>query len=187
MKRLRTVALSLEDFPPLSTLSSTSSLCRVELVRPASALTGVDAGGKGSVYVMKTVDKRWAFRMRAVSLGLVFSAHLDPWLTSALSLTQQQSHIHELAVLRLGLRDKEASQKRRIPRLVSSSLWPSSFHIVLSHVPGGDLSTILERHAGTDASSQVSSSGLQETWVKEWMAELVDALEWLHSSGWAHR
>ncbi|TKA58364.1 hypothetical protein B0A53_00103 [Rhodotorula sp. CCFEE 5036] len=164
MKRLRTVALSLEDFPPLSTLSSTSSLCRVELVRPASALTGVDAGGKGSVYVMKTVDKRWAFRMRA-----------------------QQSHIHELAVLRLGLRDKEASQKRRIPRLVASFLSPSSFHIVLSHVPGGDLSTILERHAGTDASSQVSSSGLQETWVKEWMAELVDALEWLHSSGWAHR
>lgn len=70
-KRLRTVALSLDDFPPLSTLSSTSSLCRVELVRPASALTGVDTGGKSSTYVMKTVDKRWAFRMRAVSLELL--------------------------------------------------------------------------------------------------------------------
>ncbi|KWU42131.1 kinase-like protein [Rhodotorula sp. JG-1b] len=163
-KRLRTVALSLDDFPPLSTLSSTSSLCRVELVRPASALTGVDTGGKSSTYVMKTVDKRWAFRMRA-----------------------QQSHIHELAVLRLGLRDEETNQKRRIPRLVASFLSPSSFHIVLSHVPGGDLSMILERHAGTGTSSQVSASGLQEAWVREWMAELVDALEWLHSSGWAHR
>ena len=46
---------------------------------------------------------------------------------------------------------------------------------------------ILERHAGTGTSSQVSASGLQEAWVREWMAELVDALEWLHSSGWAHR
>lgn len=46
---------------------------------------------------------------------------------------------------------------------------------------------VLERYTVTDGSSQVPSLGLQEAWVKEWMAELVDALNWLHSSGWAHR
>ncbi|GAA5868380.1 hypothetical protein JCM3774_003273 [Rhodotorula dairenensis] len=158
--RLRTVALSLDDFVPLSTLSSTSLLSRVEVVRPASTLTG-QGSSQNRCYVMKTVDKRWAFRMRA-----------------------QQSHIHELAVLRLGAEsEKQANACRRIPRLVASFLSPTAFHIVLSHAPGGDLSTVLEHHVATES----TAGGLPEAWVKGWMAELVDALEWLHSNGWAHR
>ncbi|GAA5975967.1 hypothetical protein JCM10908_005341 [Rhodotorula pacifica] len=160
-KRLRAVALSLDDFPALSTLSSTNSLCRVELVRPSSSLAGSNINGTGQIYVMKTVDKRWAFRMRA-----------------------QQSHIHELAVLRLG--EREEAKQRRIPRLVASFLSPTLFHIVLSHAAGGDLATVLERHGIANAPG-AAPTGLPEIWVKGWMAELLDALEWLHSKGWAHR
>lgn len=29
--------------------------------------------------------------------------------------------------------------------------------------------------------------GLEEMYVQRWMAELVEALEWLHGKGWAHR
>ena len=66
LKKLKTAALAVHDFPPLSTLSSSGSFARVELVRPASSLTGTENGPASAVFVMKTVDKRWAFRMRAV-------------------------------------------------------------------------------------------------------------------------
>ncbi|BGP38654.1 hypothetical protein JCM10450v2_002604 [Rhodotorula kratochvilovae] len=108
---------------------------------------------------MKTIERRWGFRMRA------------------------HQHIrHELAVLRLSrLTDSDG----RIPHLVASFLSPSSFHLVLSHSAGGDLWTVLEqRNEGAEPGQE---KGLPEEWVKGWMAELVDAVDWLHGSGWAHR
>ncbi|GAA6013807.1 hypothetical protein JCM8202_000819 [Rhodotorula sphaerocarpa] len=160
-KRLRAAALSLDDFPALSTLSATDWLSRVELVRPAASLTGASNARGATLYVMKSVDKRWAFRMRT-----------------------QQSHIHELAVLRLGR--QRSSDPARIPRLIASFLSPSSFHIVLSHVPGGDVWSLLEEQ-NMSSSSVGHPGGLREAWVKGWMAELFDAVAWLHASGWAHR
>ncbi|GAA5836154.1 hypothetical protein JCM9279_002211 [Rhodotorula babjevae] len=159
LKKLKTAALAVDDFPPLSTLSSSGSFARVELVRPASALTGVSNGPTSTVLVMKTVDKRWAFRMRA-----------------------HQQIRHELAVLRLS---RSTATAGRIPSLVASFLSPTSFHLVLSHAPGGDLWTVLERqNDGVDAGAE---QGLPEEWVRGWMAELVDAVAWLHGEGWAHR
>lgn len=37
------------------------------------------------------------------------------------------------------------------------------------------------------SSSVGHPGGLREAWVKGWMAELFDAVAWLHASGWAHR
>ncbi|BGP23354.1 hypothetical protein JCM10295v2_002250 [Rhodotorula toruloides] len=159
LKRIRGAALTLDDFPPLSTLSSSGSFSRVELVRPSSALTGDEGSRSGRVYVMKTVDRRWAFRMKA-----------------------QQAPQHELVILRLS-HSKDASN--RIPRLVASFLSPTSFHIVISHSSGGDLWTLLE--SVNDGVSAGEERGLKEDWVRAWTAELLDAVEWLHGKGWAHR
>ncbi|BGP30658.1 hypothetical protein JCM10296v2_002415 [Rhodotorula toruloides] len=108
---------------------------------------------------MKTLDRRWAFRMKA-----------------------QQSPQHELAILRFG-RTKDASN--RIPRLIASFLSPISFHIVISHSSGGDLWTLLEK--ANEGVSVGDEKGLSEEWVRGWMAQLLDAIEWLHGKGWAHR
>ncbi|GAA5821321.1 hypothetical protein JCM11251_004571 [Rhodosporidiobolus azoricus] len=158
-KRLRTAALSPSDFPSLTILSSTGSFGRVELVRPSSSLSIHETAGR-SLYVMKTVDRRWAFRMR-----------------------EQQFLRHELTILRLARQDPSASS--RIPRLVASFLSTSSFHLVLDHAAGGDVWSVLERkNIGIEPGKEV---GLPEAWVRPWMAELVDALEWLHNQGWVHR
>ncbi|GAA6038929.1 hypothetical protein JCM8097_000579 [Rhodosporidiobolus ruineniae] len=158
-KRLRTLALAPDDFPSLSTLSSSGHFSRVELVRPSAALSDAP-GANAAVYVLKTVDRRWAFRMR-----------------------EQQHLRHELAVLRLGL--ASPASPARIPRLVASFLSPASFYILLEHVPGGDLWSVLERKNEVRGPGQ--EVGLPEEWVRRWMAELVDAVEWLRGKGWAHR
>ncbi|GAA6058636.1 hypothetical protein JCM10212_004047 [Sporobolomyces blumeae] len=166
LKEIAATSLSIDDFWSISTLSSSGPFNRVELVVPTSALTGTRAPSRVT-YVVKTVDRRWAFRMR-----------------------QQQSVMHELAVLRLGSHRTAASDStrpspRRIPQLYASFVSSTSFHLVLSHATGGDLWSILE--AAQNDSCDGRPVGLPETWVRRWTAELVDAVEWLHSEGWAHR
>lgn len=131
---------------------------------------------------MKTIDKRWAFRMRAVRLS-VFRCWRRRHGTDHLFPRVQHQHVrHELAVLRLSRSDSAAG---RIPSLVASFLSPTSFHLVLAHSPGGDLCSVLERHnEGVEAGQ---ATGLPEEWVKGWKGELVDAVAWLHGEGWAHR
>ncbi|GAA5855487.1 hypothetical protein JCM8547_007856 [Rhodosporidiobolus lusitaniae] len=158
-RRLKASSLSPDDFPTVSTLSSSGSFARVETVRPSSSLS-TSSPASGAVFVAKTVERRWAFRMR-----------------------EQQVLRHELAILRLSLRS--TSSPARIPRLVASFLSPASFHIILEHVPGGDLWSILEKkNEGVEPGKEL---GLPEDWVKPWLAELVDAVEWLHGEGWVHR
>ncbi|GAA5823238.1 hypothetical protein JCM3770_000093 [Rhodotorula araucariae] len=159
LKRLRTAALTPADFPLLSTLSSTGSFSKVELVQPASSLEGDGESVAAHVLVMKTIERRWGFRMRA-----------------------HQHTRHELAVLRLFLAD---DSEGRTPRLIASFLSPASFHLVLSFSTGGDLWTILEQY--NQGVVRGEEKGLPEEWVKGWMAELVDAVEWLHGRAWAHR
>ncbi|GAA5831890.1 hypothetical protein JCM3766R1_000140 [Sporobolomyces carnicolor] len=154
-------SLSIDDFRSLAVLSSSGPFSSVELVDPGFSLTG-SARSARQVLVVKTADRRWAFRMR-----------------------QQQSIVHELAVLRLALSDSSAEASSRIPRLIASFLSPSSCHLVISHAPGGDLWTLLE--ASVSAKDSSEETGLPEEWVKFWCAELVDAVQWLHERGWTHR
>ncbi|CEQ41859.1 SPOSA6832_03644 [Sporobolomyces salmonicolor] len=165
LKRVSSAALSVDDFRSLSTLSRSGPFSCVELVAAESSLTGRQQPIPGKVYVMKTVDRRWAFRMR-----------------------QQQSPLHELAILRLGsssFHHSFSSHHSRIPRLIASFLSPTSFHLVLDHAPGGDLWTLLEQQM--DGKDPSCGEGLPEEWVRSWMRELVEAVEWLHEAGWAHR
>lgn len=46
--------------------------------------------------------------------------------------------------------------------------------------------SVLEAH-NSPCDVAAGPKGLPEAWVRSWTAELVDAVEWLHSSGWAHR
>lgn len=111
---------------------------------------------------------------------LLFPLYSDYQLTQP--HVQQQSVGHEVAILRLGL---SSSSPSPIPRLIASFLSPTSFHIILEHAAGGDLWTVLERqNEGVEPGSEV---GLREDWVRFWMAQLVEAVEWLHEKGWAHR
>ncbi|GAA5949762.1 hypothetical protein JCM21900_003284 [Sporobolomyces salmonicolor] len=165
LKRVSSAALSVDDFRSLSTLSRSGPFSRVELVAAESSLTDRQQSIPGKVYVMKTVDRRWAFRMR-----------------------QQQSSLHELAILRLGSSSSHhsfSSHHSRIPRLIASFLSPTSFHLVLDHAPGGDLWALLEQQK--DGKDPSSGEGLPEEWVRSWMRALVEAVEWLHAAGWAHR
>ncbi|GAA5873568.1 hypothetical protein JCM1840_005963 [Sporobolomyces johnsonii] len=103
-------------------------------------------------------------------------------------MRQQQSLLHELAILRLGSSSfppSSSSHHSRIPRLIASFLSPTSFHLVLAHAPGGDLWTLLEQQM--DGKDPSCGEGLPEEWVRSWMRELVEAVEWLHEAGWAHR
>ncbi|GAA6025987.1 hypothetical protein JCM11491_000590 [Sporobolomyces phaffii] len=160
LRRISSNSLSIRDFRSLATLSSSGPFNQVELVTPASSLTGKPPDLGNKVYVVKTVDRRWAFRMR-----------------------RQQSIVNELAVLRLSRTELIGSP--RIPRLVASFLSPTSFHLVLSHASGGDLWSLLE--ASMEEKDPSGDEGLPEEWVRVWIAELVDAVEWLHDHHWAHR
>ncbi|GAA5976489.1 hypothetical protein JCM5350_001708 [Sporobolomyces pararoseus] len=162
LRRIASNSLSIEDFRSLATLSSSGPFNQVELVGPESTLTGT---GRltSKLFVVKTVDRRWAFRMR-----------------------QQQSIAREITILRLASSNSSpSSASPRIPRLIASFLSQSSCHLVLSHASGGDLWGLLETSLEGKDSSQ--NEGLPEEWVKFWIAQLVDAVEWLHNQGWAHR
>lgn len=97
---------------------------------------------------------------------------------------QQQFPRHELAVLQLAARSR--SPTARVPEVLSAFLSPTAFHLVLSHAPGGDLWGLLERKNAEEGQEGVLL-GLEESWVRRWMADLVEVLEWLHVEGWAHR
>ncbi|GAA6004807.1 uncharacterized protein JCM10292_002522 [Rhodotorula paludigena] len=154
LKRLRLAAPTVDDFNPVETLSSSGAFSKVELVRPSKKLV---KSATGPLMVLKTVERRWAFRMRA------------------------HHHIrHEVSILRLS---RQPDCNGRIPRLIASFLSPTSFHLLMAHAPRGDLWSILEEKT----TARDLSSGLPEDWVRPWMAELVDAVEWVHEKGWAHR
>lgn len=63
LETLCATILSLDDFEALSTLSTPGPFARVELVRPRNGIERVDTGG---LYVMKTLERRWGYRMRSV-------------------------------------------------------------------------------------------------------------------------
>ncbi|GAA5829630.1 hypothetical protein JCM5353_003106 [Sporobolomyces roseus] len=159
--RIASNSLSIDDFRSISTLSTSGPFNRVELVIPESSLTGRPVK-PGKCFVVKTVDRRWAFRMR-----------------------QQQSIAHEIAVLRLSSASSDSdSESARIPLLVASFLTSTSIHLVLSHASGGDLWTLLESSL---VGKEDLNEALSEEWVRYWLAEVLDCVEWLHSKGWAHR
>ncbi|GAA5938443.1 uncharacterized protein JCM15063_000737 [Sporobolomyces koalae] len=163
LKRVASTALAIEDFLPISTLSSSGPFNRVELVLPGSTLTGRKTPS-GPVLVIKTVDRRWAFRMR-----------------------RQQCIAHELAVLKLGRIPAPTDRgPARIPCLAASFLSSTSCHVVLPHAQGGDLWSLLESRTA-QASNPTQPVGLPEEWVQFWIAQLVDVVDWLHRQGWTHR
>ncbi|ORY88772.1 kinase-like domain-containing protein [Leucosporidium creatinivorum] len=157
--QLRDSVLSVDDFHSLATLSTSGPFARVELVQSHNQLSGNSNTGK--VYVLKTLERRWAFRMR-----------------------QQQFPRHELAILRLAARSR--SPAARVPDVLTAFLSPTAFHVVLSHAPGGDLWGLLERKNAEEGQDGMVI-GLEESWVRRWMADLVEVVEWLHAEGWAHR
>ncbi|KAK4050139.1 hypothetical protein OIV83_003710 [Microbotryomycetes sp. JL201] len=154
----RQACLSLADFDPVETLAASGPCARVELASAASTLTGNSKASGQRLYVIKTVDRKWAYRMR-----------------------HQQSLHDQVRILRMA--NKEP-RKARTPRLLASFLSPDEFHIVCEQAVGGDLWSVLES-ANTDIKH--APCGLPEPFVKIWAAQLVEALEWLHSKGFAHR
>ena len=110
-------------------------------------------------------------------------SHPHPLTTSPSAGSQQQSLHTELAILKLAL---AAAPPAPVPQLYASFLTPDEAHLVLEHAPGGDLWSVLEdRNAG--AAEGDPALGLEEAWVCRWMAEAVEAVEWLHLQGYAHR
>lgn len=85
----------------------------------------------------------------------------------------QQAPAHELAILRLS----RSSPSAPIPLLVGSMLSETHFHLVLAYASGGDLWSFLEE----------ADAGIDEKLVVRWMAEAIEAIEWLHGQGWSHR
>ncbi|KAI5474265.1 citron Rho-interacting kinase [Pseudohyphozyma bogoriensis] len=113
---------------------------------------------RNTVYVQKCLQKASAYRMRF-----------------------QQSPQHELAILRLSLPPTFPSPDYKpppIPRLIASFSSATHLSIILQHAQGGDLWSYLEPLGG---------KGVDEAVVRRWMAEVVEAVEWLHGKGWAHR
>lgn len=92
---------------------------------------------------------------------------------------QQQFLHHEVAVLR----DQLRTSRRYMPGLVAAFMSDDEYHIVLEHVAGGDLWTLLERRN----INRDIPIGIKEPHVKFWIAQAVEAIEWLHRLGWAHR
>lgn len=81
---------------------------------------------------------------------------------------------------------RSRSTASRVPRLLSAFLSRSAFHLLISHAPGGDLWSLLER-TNAESGQQGSPVGLKESWVRFWTSELTEVIEWLHAEGWAHR
>ncbi|KAM0754563.1 kinase-like protein [Meredithblackwellia eburnea MCA 4105] len=139
--------LSPDNLVTVQTLSSPSPYSAVQLVKLNN-----NKSHDGKYYVLKSVNRKWAYRMR-----------------------RQQSPQAELTILKLSL--LTALEPPPIPKLVASFLSKDDFHIVLQHASGGDLWSILENSEG----------GVEEIRVKGWIAETVEAVEWLHRAGWVHR
>ncbi|KAL8287106.1 hypothetical protein RQP46_004112 [Phenoliferia psychrophenolica] len=90
----------------------------------------------------------------------------------------------ELAILRLSLSASPPHTKAPIPTLIASFLSDTHFHILISHAPGGDLWSYLEQH---NSDNNPDHGAIPERLVQRWTAELILAIEWLHSNNWAHR
>ncbi|KAM0788157.1 hypothetical protein ACM66B_001319 [Microbotryomycetes sp. NB124-2] len=155
LDQARQLCLSEADFELEATLAQSGPCSRVQLVAASQPLVGHDHAQR-QLYVIKTVDRKWAYRIR-----------------------HQQSLHDEIKVLRLANRDR---RRARTPRLVASFLSSEEFHIVSEQAVGGDLWSTLE-----SVNSYDSPRGLPEPVVKAWIAQLVEALEWLHEAGFAHR
>ncbi|SGY47619.1 BQ5605_C001g00549 [Microbotryum silenes-dioicae] len=171
--RLQKAVLSMDDFVVASTLSRSGSFASVQLViaqKHLSSSSATKLAVNGSVtpryYVVKTLDRSWGYRM-------------------------QNFVRHELGILQQSL--ETPPDRRHTPTLIASFLSPERFHLVISHCPGGDLWSLLEATNANVAAHQrpddslVRIVGIEEGLVRGWMKELLEALEWLNSTGWAHR
>ncbi|KAK4048604.1 hypothetical protein OIO90_005774 [Microbotryomycetes sp. JL221] len=119
---------------------------------------------QAKVYVVKSVDRKWAYRMR-----------------------HQQSIHNEVLILKLAQKyARECPHRKLTPRLVSAFLSPDNVHIVLERAKGGDLWSALE-HADRRNLEPGAVVGLDERHVRLWMAQLIETLEWLHEQGFCHR
>lgn len=65
-----------------------------------------------------------------------------------------------------------------IPRLIGTIMTDTHFQIIMSYALGGDLAGVL---------SSQGNDRLDEGLVKRWMAETMEAIDWLHRQGWCHR
>ncbi|SCV74187.1 BQ2448_6619 [Microbotryum intermedium] len=172
--RLQRAVLSMDDFVVASTLSRSGSFASVQLVTAQKHLSSLASGlatnehGSQKIYVVKALDRSWGFRMQ-----------------------NQQFISNELNILQQSL--KTPPDRRHTPALIASFLSSERFHLVISHCSGGDLWTLLEATNANVAANQrpddslVKVVGLEEGLVRGWMKELLEALEWLNSEGWAHR
>lgn len=65
--RLKSNMITVDDFDMLATISSNGPFARVQLVKPGPSFGGTQGAKSDSkLYVMKTLQRKWAYRMRAV-------------------------------------------------------------------------------------------------------------------------
>lgn len=186
--------ISIRDFEMVKALSSNGQFSKVNLIKPRLDLrTSFNSGtsksrrpGRGGgdgLFVVKSLDRAWAFRMRSVSR----SHHLHTVLRSQLTLLrslQQQFPAHEIKILLAARPQDGQPQPQRVPKLVAAFLDTEELHILLEYASGGDLYALLEN---TSTGAHDEPSGLPESHLRRWMAEAIEALGWLHDKGWAHR
>jgi serine/threonine protein kinase len=87
---------------------------------------------------------------------------------------QQSSPSHERQVLSLALERPSPY----IPRLFAAMQDETDLAVVMEYVPGGSIQSLLD---------SAPQGRLSEECVSVWAAECVEAIEWIHEHGWAHR
>jgi len=85
---------------------------------------------------------------------------------------QQTSIAHERDILAAARKSKT----RHAPLLIGASQDATHLHLILEYLPAGDIGLLLtERKV------------LPLKWVRLWVAQTAQGIDWLHKLGYAHR
>ncbi|EPQ31424.1 uncharacterized protein PFL1_00759 [Pseudozyma flocculosa PF-1] len=161
IKTLPRLSFSIDDFKSLKTLQRSSGSF-VEVVR-----CKLDR----QLYVLKTIVKGFAKRNAAIqspACETLFLAKKQPGAASS---------------------DDGGTTRRVTPELVAAFQTQGSVHLVMEYVPSGDLSELLiaASKCGPEYPGRASSGLLVEDWIRRYAADMVLAIGWVHSRGYAHR
>ncbi|KAN0061284.1 hypothetical protein ACQY0O_006130 [Thecaphora frezii] len=82
-----------------------------------------------------------------------------------------------------------SAARRVTPELVAAFQTHGSVHLVMEYVASGDLSELLiaASKCGPEYPGRASTGLLVEDWIRRYAADMILAIGWVHSKGYAHR
>ncbi|SPO29548.1 related to Serine/threonine-protein kinase CBK1 [Ustilago trichophora] len=158
---LRQASLQVQDFKTIKVLQKSAGSL-VEVVK-----NRLD----GRVYVLKSLVKGFARRNAAIQTPINETKLLQR--QSSDSTTTSDGHALQLLT----------------PQLLAAFQTQNSVHVLMEYVPSGDFSELLmaASSCGAEYPGRASTGLLIEDWILRYSVDMIQAIAWVHTQGFAHR